>query len=109
MRLPLLPLWEKVSPQATDEQLCLLGLSRVPRLVVSDHCTEDGNDLSGNGDESDLWLLAVGNETLVEGFEYGIGAAGGERGHVDHPAQGMTAAPDDAATFEGTGVEVVGR
>src|ERR1700754_2615046 len=88
---------------------CVSGFAWIPGSVVSEHGTEDGHDLSRHGDEGDLWLLTVGNETRVEGPEYGIGAAGGERCHGDHPAQGMTAAPDDAATFEGAGVEVVGR
>src|SRR5882757_5797724 len=88
---------------------CVSGFVWIPGLVVSEHGAEDGHDLSSHSDEGDLWLLAVGNEALVEGLEDGIGAAGGERCHVDHPAQSMPAAPDDAATFKGAGVEVVGR
>src|SRR5665213_2925563 len=65
------------------EQLCRLDGGMFPRLIVADHCIEGYEHLSHKGDGSDLGRLSGGDETLVEGAEWGFAAGGGTRGHVE--------------------------
>src|SRR3569833_4354786 len=88
---------------------CLsLGDSWQPRGVVSDHGVERNDELAHDGDDGDLWLLADGNEPLLEGFEGGIEPGGDLSGHEEAAPDGGPAAEDAAQAYHPSTVEVVG-
>jgi hypothetical protein len=55
---------------------------------------EGGEEFSSGGDEGDFEGFAVIAEALVEGFEDGIAAGGGESSHVEGATDGGTATGD---------------
>ena len=77
-------------------------------MLLAEHGVEGGEQLSGEGDEGDLWGFACVAQALVESCECGIGPCGGEGCHVERlPDAGATAA-DGAFAAEGSAVVVVG-
>ena len=67
-----------------------------PRLFVSDHGIEDGQELSHAGDEGDLFPFASGQEFLVMGFDGEVVPGRHERGHVEGVSDGGSSAANAA-------------
>jgi hypothetical protein len=84
-------------------------LSGLPRLSVAQDGVEDGDELSHEGDEGDLGLLAGGQETLSEGLEDRVVQGAGEGGHVGDIADRLSAAEDVSLSAQDPAVEGVGR
>src|SRR5262245_3941088 len=78
----------------------LLSLSSgLPLPFVPRHGVENGEDLAGDGDESDHFRLTGSEQALIEGAQYRIAATGGKRSQEDGRAGGGTAAGDHAVAF----------
>ncbi len=66
------------------------------------------DELSHDGDDGQLDGLSTGEEGLVEGFEAGVVALGGEAGEVEHPPDAGPAAGDEAQALPLAAVAVEG-
>src|SRR6478609_7289731 len=73
MRLPLLPLWEKVSPKATDERLSEVS-SCICEFVtrVACFCIENDEQLAGERNADDHFLLSGSLQPLLESCQMRI-------------------------------------
>jgi hypothetical protein len=66
------------------------------------------DDLSHDGDDSELWWLAVSLEAVGESFELWIESFGDDRGDVEHASGPGSSACDDALAFVSAGIVVEG-
>ena len=76
-----------------DERLSLWS-SCLPWFSVSEDCVEDGEQLSHDGDQGELFRFAGLDQALVEGLERWVVFGGDEGGHVEGGADLGAAAPD---------------
>src|SRR5690242_20613362 len=83
------------------------GRLELPGGAVAEHCVEHGDHLAHDGDDDDLGLFAGGGETIAEGLEGWVIAAGAEGGHVEDVADRPAASVDAAAAFELAAVAVI--
>ena len=78
------------------ERLSLLS-SGEPWLLLADDSVEDGEELSGDGDDCDqLWFSGV-EEALMEALERGIVAGGDQSAHEEGGAHLRPAAAESFA------------
>src|ERR1051326_9249566 len=68
--------------------------SGLPRSLLPDDSVEDGEKLSGYGDDSCDFGLALGYETIAERFEDWVVMAGNHCGHEESGAHRFAAAAD---------------
>src|SRR5580700_5936784 len=74
----------------------MFGTSWLPVSVFGDESICEDDELSGNGDQGDLWRFSMLSQALVEGLHVGIKARGAERGEIEDAAHDGASAPDDA-------------
>src|SRR5215469_9016282 len=79
-----------------DERLSWLS-SDLPWLTVSENGVEDGQELSRDGDESDHFGFAGGDEAIEEGLQGGVVAFGDHGAHEQGGAHGDAPSADEAA------------
>jgi hypothetical protein len=65
-------------------------------LARFEHGVQCDDELSDDGDDSQLVRFSVGSQPFVEGLERGVVVACAERGHEQNVAQGRTVEPTDA-------------
>ena len=80
--------------------------SGVPWALITEDRVEGHEEFPHRRSEGQLARAAGGDEALVEGGDDGIVADGGERGHVQHVADGGPAAGNHAAAAEGATVAI---
>ena len=75
---------EKIRVSMLNDLPCLgsSGLSVFPRLVVSDHCAQDDDELSHDGGDRDLEGLSPAGQPFGKFAEVGMRADRGQSGHV---------------------------
>jgi hypothetical protein len=80
-----------------------------PWLLLSDDSVENGEELSGDGDDCDqLWFSGV-EEALMEAPERGVVAGGDQSAHEEGGAHLRPAAADEAFAFPLSGLTRPGR
>src|SRR5947207_15911925 len=79
----------------------------LPWFFVPEHGVEDGEDLTGDGDEGDHFWLTGSEQTLIEDPEHRVAADCRERGQVHGAACGSSATTDHALAAPATGLASV--
>ena len=103
---PFSHLGEKVSAKLTDEQPCLGCHGFDPWASSGEDEVGGLDELSHDGDDCDLGLLALGDEAVGEGSELWIALPGGQSGQVEQAPWSSAAADDEAGALELGGVAV---
>jgi hypothetical protein len=80
-----------------------------PMQVVAERSVENGEHLTHHRHDHDLRLLSGRPKTVVECLEHRVPIARAHRCHVEHAANGCTAAPDTPCSFELATIEGIGR
>lgn len=75
---------------------------------VFEHVIEEDDEFADDGGEGDELAFPRGQEAIVEGFEDGIAAAGGESGHVESTPDGDAAPGDAPQALVGAAIAIVG-
>src|ERR1700733_3622714 len=88
------------------EQMSWLSSREGPWFSVSHDGVEDDEELSDAGDEGLLAGFPRGAKLLIVGGDDGIGAAGGQSGHVEGGSAGRPAAGDGSAAAPDAAVAI---
>src|ERR1700744_946792 len=98
------------SPRLRGERLSLRSsVFWLPWGFVSQDCVEDGEQLSGDGDDGDELGLSSGDEPVAEELELGIEAGGDQGAHDQSPAYAGSAAANEALAAPLAGLPGPGR
>jgi hypothetical protein len=79
-----------------------------PGPVVSEHCVEDYEQLSGTGHKGEFFGLPGTEKALIELGKGGVVSDGGESGHVQDGPNRCTTTPDVTSAAKGAAVHVEG-
>src|SRR5258705_4772973 len=83
--------------------------SNLPWAIIPEDGVEDGEEFSGDGDESDHFGLSGRDETLMEGSEKGVATTCHHGANEESRSDRSTTAGDHALAAPLTGLTGVGR